>query len=76
MIGRRTLLLGLAALALRGQDIIPRPERLTPGAGSYALGAATRIHAGPGARAVAESLREALRPATGLALPVTDGGGE
>jgi hexosaminidase len=74
MIGRRTLLLGLAALALRGQDIIPRPERLTPGAGSYALGAATRIHAGPGARAVAESLREALRPATGLALPVTDGG--
>ncbi|MFE6225252.1 beta-N-acetylhexosaminidase [Streptomyces sp. NPDC057854] len=56
--------------------IIPAPASVEPGGAPYVLTAATRIGAPahPGARAVAEQLAAALRPATGFRLPVvTDG---
>src|SRR6058998_1719687 len=54
--------------------LIPIPAKLTPRSGSFALGATTSIVAGNDLRAQAEMLRDQLRPATGLALPVASSG--
>lgn len=69
----RALLLLLTALVLPAQEVIPLPARLTREAGTFALDATTRIHAGKGSRPIAEALRDALRPATGLPLPISEG---
>lgn len=61
---------------LAAQDLVPRPTQLTKGEGAYTLDARTRIFAGPGTRELAERFRDALRPATGLALPIADGSGK
>ena len=50
--------------------LIPFPTKLTPRSGSFALGATTSIVAGDEVRSQAELLREQLRPATGLPLPI------
>lgn len=57
------------------QDILPRPASMKEGQGAYLLGERTRIHAGPGTREEAERLRNLLRPATGLLLPIEEGTG-
>jgi len=54
--------------------LIPIPAKLTPRSGSFALGATTSIVAGNDLRAQAELLRDQLRPATGLSLPVAASG--
>ena len=50
--------------------LIPLPEKLTPRSGSLVLGATTSIVAGADVRPQAELLREQLRPASGLPLPI------
>src|SRR2546421_3068043 len=50
--------------------LIPFPEKLTPLSGSFALGATTSIEAGAELRSQAELLRDQLRPASGLPLPI------
>ena len=50
--------------------LIPLPAKLTPRAGSFALGPTTSIVAADDLRAEAELLRDQLRPATGLPLPI------
>ena len=50
--------------------LIPLPAKLTPRAGTFLLGPATSIFAGADLRAEAELLRDQLRPATGLPLPI------
>jgi hexosaminidase len=50
--------------------LIPIPARLTPRSGAFALGATTSIVAGNDLRAQADLLRDQLRPATGLPLPI------
>lgn len=55
-------------------SIIPAPVRLERGAGEFSLNGETRIlfqEGNAGAEKTAQFLAEALRPATGLALPVT-----
>jgi hexosaminidase len=64
------LLSGLAG----AQEVVPRPAQMSRGEGVFTLNAATRIVAGGAAAVEAEKLRDYLRPATGYALPVTDGG--
>src|SRR5438034_4641083 len=54
--------------------LIPIPAKLTPRSGSFALGVTTSIVAGNDLRAQAELLRDQLRPATGLSLPVVASG--
>ncbi|SDD34563.1 family 20 glycosylhydrolase [Auraticoccus monumenti] len=56
--------------------VLPAPVSLVPGEGEpFELGTSTRVvAAGEGALAVARLLAEELRPATGLALPVTRDG--
>jgi hexosaminidase len=55
-------------------SLIPIPATLTPRSGSFALGATTAIVAANDLRAHAELLRDQLRPATGLSLPVSSSG--
>ena len=55
-------------------SLIPAVRRLTLQEGQFALPPQAAIAAaGPGALALGELLAEYLRPATGLALPVTEG---
>lgn len=61
------------AMGAHAQEIIPRPASMKVGQGVYTLDARTRIHAGPGTREEAERLRDLLRPATGLLLPIQEG---
>ncbi len=69
------LLLAAVSLA-QAQDVIPRPARLHRTEGHHPLGPETAIAAGPGTRAMAEVLRDALRPATGLPLSIREGQGK
>jgi hexosaminidase len=56
---------------MQTHTIIPMPVEVTPGAGAFALDAATAIvYDAPASAAVAEHLAGLLRPATGLPLPV------
>lgn len=66
----------LLCAGIQAQDILPRPARLVFAEGSYTLGDSTSIVAGKGTREWAERLRDYLRPATGLSLPITEGRGE
>src|SRR2546430_7459138 len=50
--------------------LIPVPAKLTPRSGSFALATTTSIVAGDDLRAQAELLRDQLRPASGLSLPI------
>lgn len=50
--------------------LLPRPSRAISGAGSFPLTAETAIAAAAGLTGEAILLQEALRPATGLALPI------
>ena len=50
--------------------LIPIPAKVTPKDGSISLGASTQIEAPDALRPLAERLRDMLRPATGLALPI------
>src|SRR5437867_12857343 len=51
--------------------LIPFPEKLTTRSGSFALGATTSIASGDELRPQAELLRDQLRPASGLPLPIS-----
>jgi hexosaminidase len=51
--------------------LIPLPQKLTPRSGSFALGATTSIVSGDELRPQAELLRDQLRPASGLPLPIS-----
>ena len=51
-------------------SLIPLPATLRPRSGSFALTASTRLQMTPALRALAEQLRDALRPATALPLPI------
>ncbi|MCL1894711.1 MAG: beta-N-acetylhexosaminidase [Holophagaceae bacterium] len=53
-----------------GQDIIPIPQKMQKSVGSYELGSSVAIRAGRGTEDLAEQLRNYLRPATGLLLPI------
>ena len=55
-------------------SLIPIPATLTPRSGSFALGATTTIVAANDLRTQADLLRDQLRPATGLPLPVSPSG--
>jgi hexosaminidase len=55
--------------------LVPRPAVLEPSAGAYRLDATTAIHPSTGAEATAALLAAALRPSTGLPLPVQPGEG-
>ncbi len=68
----RTLSLLLLAVpaALSAQDVVPRPVSMTRATGRFVLSASTHIVARGEARIEAEKLRDYLRPATGLELPV------
>ncbi|HKC92162.1 MAG TPA: beta-N-acetylhexosaminidase, partial [Candidatus Limnocylindria bacterium] len=50
--------------------LIPVPAKLTPRSGAFVLGATTSIVVADDLRAEAELLRDQLRPATGLPLPI------
>jgi hexosaminidase len=51
-------------------QIIPQPVSVTPGKGSFVFTARTQIVAAASQRALAEQLRDYLRPATGFPLPI------
>jgi len=68
------LLLLTGMLTLRGQDLVPAPAKLVKSDGVFTLGLLTRLVATGEARAIAERLREDLRPATGLPLPLAERG--
>lgn len=51
-------------------QIIPQPVAVTPGKGSFVLTAHTQIVAAASAQALAEQLRDYLRPATGFPFPI------
>jgi len=51
-------------------SVIPIPAKVTPRAGAFALTAGSSIETQPELRATAERMRDALRHATGLTLPV------
>jgi len=51
--------------------LIPIPAKVQSRTGTFALGGSTSIVASPDLRAHADMLRDALRPATGLPLPMT-----
>src|SRR3977135_4653415 len=57
----------MRALAL---PLIPIPAKVTSRAGTFSLSASTQIEAADALRSYAERLRDALRPATGLPLPI------
>jgi hexosaminidase len=50
--------------------LIPIPAKVTSRAGTFSLSTSTQIEAADALRSYAERLREALRPATGLPLPI------
>jgi len=50
--------------------VIPIPAKMTTRTGTFTLTASTQIEASDALRAHAERLRDALRPATGLPLPI------
>ena len=50
--------------------LIPIPVKVTPRAGTFSLSGSTQIEAADALRSYAERLRDALRPATGLPLPI------
>ncbi|MEP6693403.1 MAG: beta-N-acetylhexosaminidase [Chloroflexota bacterium] len=57
-------------------SLIPIPAKVTPRAGAFSLTPSTQIEAADALRPIAERLRDELRPATGLPLPVvTKAGG-
>lgn len=60
----------LLALRLGAQSILPAPARFEPREGAFVLGPATRIVASGEALPLAETLRQTLRPATNLPLPI------
>jgi hexosaminidase len=66
----------LSFLALGAQEIVPAPLRLERRSGAFELTASTRIVAEGPAAAIGEALARDLRPATGLALPVTGKAGK
>jgi hexosaminidase len=51
-------------------QIIPQPVSVIPGKGVFVLSARTQIVAAPSAQALAEQLRDYLRPATGFSFPI------
>jgi hexosaminidase len=51
-------------------NIIPQPQSVTPGDGTFTLDASTSIQAVPEAEAVAQYLAEGLRTPTGYPVPV------
>jgi hexosaminidase len=55
-------------------SIIPVPVKVTRRTGEFTLAATTRIQAPASLKGVGERFAEALRPATGFALPVGGGG--
>lgn len=55
-------------------QVIPQPVSVTPGKGQFVLSAHTQIVAPASAQALAEQLRDYLRPATGYALPIVRAG--
>lgn len=57
-----------------GPSVVPIPVFLEEGDGDFVFTADTVISPSPGAEAVAGLLAEALRPSTGLPLPVGEGG--
>jgi hexosaminidase len=73
---KAVLLATLTFLSLGAQEIIPAPVRLEHRAGQFTLGAATRLVAAGEAAPIAERLAAGLRPATGLALPVSGKAGK
>jgi hexosaminidase len=50
--------------------LVPIPAKVTPRAGTFSLSGSTQIEAADVLRSYAERLRDALRPATGLPLPI------
>ena len=50
--------------------LVPIPAKATPRAGTFSLSGSTQIEAADALRSYAERLRDALRPATGLPLPI------
>jgi hexosaminidase len=50
--------------------LIPQPQQIALGTGTFTLDASTSIQAAAGAEGVAQYLAHLLRPATGLPLPV------
>ena len=68
LLGLSTLLPALGTAA--GVSIIPAPQHLQPGQGSYRLDAHTRLEAPNDARGreIAAFLREAIRAQTGIAV--------
>ncbi|GLH71686.1 beta-N-acetylhexosaminidase [Geothrix limicola] len=57
---------------LRAQAILPIPRALTPLEGTFSLGPGTRISARGEAKPLGDRLRQYLRPATGLDLPLVE----
>src|SRR5688500_13919799 len=55
-------------------SLIPIPAKLQPKSGSFAFNGSTSIVARADVRTHAELLRDQLRPATGLRLPVASSG--
>ncbi len=55
-------------------QVIPLPMSVTPGKGQFAFSARTQIVATASAQALAEQLRDYLRPATGFPLPIVRAG--
>ncbi len=60
----------LLGLRLAAQSVLPAPSRLTPLEGAFVLGPGTRLVAVGEALPLAETLRQSMRPATGLPLPI------
>jgi len=50
--------------------LVPIPANVTPRAGTFSFSGSTQIEAADALRSYAERLRDALRPATGLPLPI------
>jgi len=57
---------------LMAQEVLPAPRVRTALAGTFTLGPETRICARGEARSLGDRLRQVLRPATGLELPLVD----
>jgi len=55
--------------------VIPIPAKVIPREGTFTLDAGTSIHASEELRALAESLRDTLRAATGLPFPINSATG-
>ncbi|MCE1228423.1 MAG: beta-N-acetylhexosaminidase, partial [Firmicutes bacterium] len=64
----------LAVPSVGAQSLIPVPAHLVKGEGHFVLTVDTRILADGAAVPVAERLRDSLRPATGLPLPIVSRG--